>query len=251
MLITGASSGLGATIARQCATQTQQPFAMYLTGRQTSALQQIQHEISSSLSTRVGSQPTTIHYGIGDVSRAPDVQRLYQDCKDKLGGLDILIANAGIARKGLIEDMTEEEYDLSFNTNVKGVFLWLKTVLPQMKMQKSGQIIVVSSVLGLRALSPRASLYTATKYALEGLVGGLRKDLAGSGVKVALINPGAINTPWWDSYERGGDRTPRSEDAKKAMLPVEDVGNAVMTIIQQPTMSDIERIVIEPAIRAR
>jgi len=108
---------------------------------------------------------------------------------EKLGTVDVMFANAGVGHFGNLENMTIEQYDVQFNTNVRGVFLWLRKVLPIMKKQNSGQIIATSSNLGLET-SPGASIYSATKHAVQAMVWCLRQELKGTRIKAATINPG-------------------------------------------------------------
>ncbi len=77
-----------------------------------------------------------------------------------------MVANAGVGKFGNIEDISVKDFDVSFQTNVKGVFLWIRKVLPQMKLQNSGHIIATSSVLGIQGRA-KASIYCATKFALQ------------------------------------------------------------------------------------
>ncbi len=124
-----------------------------------------------------------VSYGVGDVGTEKDVNRLVdQALKELDGGVDVLVANAGVGRKGTIDQVTADEYRDTFRTNVKGVYLWLNKIVPVMKKQQSGQIIVMSSIMGTRT-APGSALYAASKHALEGMIGCVRKDLSGSGIK--------------------------------------------------------------------
>ena len=104
-----------------------------------------------------------------------------------------------------------------------------------MKERNSGQIIVTSSNLGLET-SPRASIYAATKHAVQAMVGSLRKELSDTSVKVATINPGSVSTPWFD-----GKDVDRSK-----MLTAEDVASAAKLVIDQSDSSNIDHIHIMP-----
>lgn len=75
-----------------------------------------------------------VHKGLGDVAAEADVARLYSEAVESLGGIDVAVLNAGVGRHGNVEDISVEDYDLQFNTNVRGVFLWLKHILPHMKV---------------------------------------------------------------------------------------------------------------------
>ncbi|MCG3258925.1 MAG: SDR family oxidoreductase, partial [Candidatus Heimdallarchaeota archaeon] len=198
-----------------------------LTGRNETGLQQICSKLKS-----LGCDS---HYGVGDVGIEADVERHFQDVKKKLGGIDVLFANAGVGYFGNLEDLTIEQYDSQFNTNVRGVFLWINKVLPLLRKQNSGHVIVTSSNLGMKT-GARCSLYAGTKHAVQAMVWCLRDELKGTGVKAATINPGSVDTPWFDGKEV--DRT--------KMLAVEDVAKAVRFIIDQDETSDIDHILLLP-----
>jgi len=234
ILITGASSGLGAAIAR---TTAKKGYSYFLTGRNKQNLENVVKDVET--------KGAKAFFDIGDVGNESDAKRLCHSAIKEMGGVDVLIANAGIGRKGPIESVSVDDFDSSFNTNVRGVFLFLHYLIPVMKKAASGQIIVISSLMGTRTTSG-AALYCATKHALEGMVGCVRKDLAGTGIKVGLINPGAISTPWWDEEGRGGNTKAKSKYEKDLMLSPEAVASAVEGLMNQSEISDIERIVIEP-----
>ncbi len=224
IVITGGSSGIGESTALEMA---KSGHRFYLTGRNETGLQQICSKLKS-----LGCDS---HYGVGDVGIEADVERHFQDVKKKLGGIDVLFANAGVGYFGNLEDLTIEQYDSQFNTNVRGVFLWINKVLPLLRKQNSGHVIVTSSNLGMKT-GARCSLYAGTKHAVQAMVWCLRDELKGTGVKAATINPGSVDTPWFDGKEV--DRT--------KMLAVEDVAKAVRFIIDQDETSDIDHILLLP-----
>ena len=116
--------------------------------------------------------------------------------------------------------------------------MWINMVLPLMRTQNSGQIIVTSSNLGLKTAS-RCSLYAATKHAVQAMVWCLREELKGTGVKAATINPGSVDTPWFD-----GKDVDRSK-----MLSSADVAASIRLIIDQNKTSDIDHILLTPGIK--
>ena len=166
IVITGASSGIGKAIAQSVATEG---WKVFLIGRNEVRLEQVRDEVQK--------RGATAFIGIGDVGKERDVETLYENAMRSMGKIDILVANAGVGYFGDLETLTFQQYDDQFSTNVKGVFLWLRKVLPQMRERNAGQIIVTSSNLGLET-SPRASIYAATKHAVQAMVGSLRKELS-------------------------------------------------------------------------
>ncbi|MCK4896272.1 MAG: SDR family oxidoreductase [Candidatus Heimdallarchaeota archaeon] len=224
IVITGGSSGIGEATAFEMA---KSGHRFYLTGRNEVRLQKIVAELHS-----LGCEA---YYGVGDVSDETSARLMFDEIKQKLGGVDVLFANAGVGYFGNLEDLTLEQYDAQFNTNVRGVFMWINMVLPLMKAQNSGQIIVTSSNLGLKTAS-RCSLYAATKHAVQAMIWCLREELKGTGVKAATINPGSVDTPWFD-----GKDVDRSK-----MLSSADVAASIRLIIDQNKTSDIDHILLTP-----
>ena len=224
IVITGGSSGIGEAVSLEMA---KDKHSFYLTGRNEQRLKEVCEKLTS--------MGCKAYYGVGDVSDEQAVNSMLEDIKSNLGGVDVVFANAGVGHFGNLEDLTIEQYDESFNVNVRGVFLWLNKTLPMLKSQNKGQLIVTSSNLGLKT-GARCSLYAATKHAVQAMVWSLRDELKGTGVKAATINNGSVDTPWFD-----GKDVDRSK-----MLAVEDIAKAVRFIIDQDETSDIDHILLLP-----
>jgi NADP-dependent 3-hydroxy acid dehydrogenase YdfG len=224
IIITGASSGIGEAVALEMA---KDGHRFYLTARRRDKLEQVAEKLEF-----LGSKA---YFGDGDVGDEGDVDRMFDEAKENLGTVDVMFANAGVGYFGNMEDMTIEQYDVQFNTNVRGVFLWLRKALPIMKDQNSGQIIVTSSSLGLET-SSGASIYSGTKHAVQAMVWCLREELKGTRIKAATINPGSVSTPWYD-----GKKSDRSK-----MLTAGDVAKTVRFIIYQDETSNIDHILLRP-----
>jgi 3-oxoacyl-[acyl-carrier protein] reductase len=227
IVITGASSGIGREIALEMANSHHN---FYLIGRNEERLKEVAKKIEK--------QGRTVYYGTGDVGSVEDTERLYNDALGKLKSINVLVANAGVGYFGPLEELSIKEFDDQFNTNVRSVFLWLKKVLPKMKEQNNGQIIATSSNLGFNT-GARATLYAATKHAVQAMIGGLREELKGTKVKAATLNPGSVNTPWFDGKEVD----------KSKMLSAKDVAKAARFIIEQSDTCDIDHIYLLPAKR--
>ncbi len=228
IVITGASSGIGEAIALEMA---KDKHHFFLTARNQERLSKVAENLD-----KMGCQ---VHYAVGDVRDAKEVEKIHSYVEKAFEGkVDVLVANAGVGYFGNLEDLTVEQYDLQFNTNVKGVFLWLRKVLPNMKKRNKGQIIVLSSNLGLKTDS-RASLYAGTKHAVQAMVWCLRDELKGTHVKAATINPGSVDTPWFNSKDV--DRT--------KMLFAEDIAKTTRLIIEQSETSNIDHILLLPGKR--
>jgi len=130
------------------------------------------------------------------------------------GRIDVLINNAGFAMAGFVEDLKLEEIRQQFETNFFGAVAMTKAVLPTMRKQRSGHILMVSSVSGLHG-SPIISSYSASKHALEGWSESLRLEVDSLGIKVVLIEPGAFATDIWTRNAKLGERV---EDAASPNL---------------------------------
>lgn len=174
VLITGSSRGIGAATARLFAEEGCNVYINYKNSKEKAL------ELASSLGA----------YAIkADVANPYEVEEMFA----ALPPLDILCCNAGIAKVGLIQDMSYEEWREIFSVNTDGAFYCIKNALPKMITQKSGNIVIVSSILGLRGGSCEAA-YSATKGALIALTKSLAKELGPAGIRVNSVAPGAIDT---------------------------------------------------------
>jgi len=130
---------------------------------------------------------------VGDVRKAEDAKRIVRRCLHRFGRLDVLVNNAGIAAYKEIERTTEKQWGEILDTNLKGTFLFLRTVLPVMKKQGSGIVINVSSLLGITGLG-NFSAYCASKFGVIGLTQSVADETAGTGVRIYAVLPGAVAT---------------------------------------------------------
>ena len=128
-----------------------------------------------------------------DISDPKSVRAAFEVAFEWLGGLDVLINNAGIAQVKLLSDVTDDDWERMLGVNLSGVFYTTRAAIPVMVAQKSGRIINVGSVWGRCGASCEAH-YSATKSALRGLTYSLAKELGPSGITVNCIEPGVIDT---------------------------------------------------------
>jgi NAD(P)-dependent dehydrogenase (short-subunit alcohol dehydrogenase family) len=180
-LITGCSTGLGRALAIAVAQSGQRVLA---TARRPETLLPLRE-----------AHPDTVATCALDV-RDPDACRAaVQAALDHFGGVDVLVNNAGYGQLGTVEEIGDEELAAQFETNLFGPWRLTRLVLPHMRTQRRGDIVMVSSTSG-RVAYPGLSAYTAAKFALEGLVESLATELAGTGVHVTSVQPGAFATEW-------------------------------------------------------
>ena len=200
-LVTGSSRGIGAAIARLFA-HSGAKVAVH--GRDISALSAVRSEIE-----RGGGGATQV---VGDVTKFAEVERMRQEVEQRLGPIDILVANAGgsFSPPGPIEQISEEDWRASVDGNLTATFLCIKSVLPGMKERRAGCIITMSSSAGRRA-HPRAPIpYAAAKAGIELMTQDVAAQAGPFGVRVNCIAPETILT------ERNIERIPKAQQAELA-----------------------------------
>ncbi len=178
-IITGGGTGIGLACARLFA---QEGARIAIFGRRQDRLDQAQKEIGDAV--------VTIQ---GDITKEKDTSRLVETAVKQLGKVDILINNAGIFGGGPIHETEDAAWDQTFDINMRGVFQLTRKVLSQMITQGSGNIIHISSVLGMRSI-PGAAAYNATKGALNQFSRSIAVEYGGQGIRSNSICPGMIET---------------------------------------------------------
>lgn len=181
-LITGSSSGIGLTTALYLA---RRGYTVWATMRNL--------EKAGELRKIIESEKLPIELAQLDVCDDSSVKDAVTQILQKSGRIDVLVNNAGYGLRGASEEVSLDEWKRQFETNFFGVIRVTQAVLPQMRAQRSGAIVNISSVLGRMAI-PFSGPYIASKFALEGLTETLRYELAPWNIKVVLIEPGFIAT---------------------------------------------------------
>jgi NAD(P)-dependent dehydrogenase (short-subunit alcohol dehydrogenase family) len=133
-----------------------------------------------------------------DVSRAAEVEALFPDAARAFGGVDILVNNAGVIRNGTVVEMSEADWDLMFDVNIKGMFLTCKNAIPQMRARGGGAIVNVASVSSF-ASTPASVAYSASKGAVVSFTRALAVDHAAENIRCNCVAPGSIHTPLLES----------------------------------------------------
>jgi NAD(P)-dependent dehydrogenase (short-subunit alcohol dehydrogenase family) len=177
-LITGGSTGIGLATAKQF---VKEGAYVYITGRRP-------RELDAAV-TSIGPNVTAIQ---GDVSKLPDLDRIYEQIGKDEGRLDIVFANAGGGPLVPLGSITEEHYDSVFNVNVKGLVFTVQKALPL--MPNGGAIILTGSIVGIKGF-PAFSIYSATKAAVRSFARTWTTDLKDRGIRVNVVSPGPIDTP--------------------------------------------------------
>ena len=187
-LVTGASRGIGKAVAIRLADEGARVAVNY---------NQSEDEASSVVSeiTSQGGVAIAIR---GDVSSPQASQEVVDQAVAGLGGLDILVNNAGITRDGLMMRMSEEDWDAGLDTNLKGAFLCSKAAIRHMIRQRTGQIINMSSIVGMSGNVGQAN-YASAKAGLIGLTKSMAREVASRGIRVNALAPGFVSTQMVDS----------------------------------------------------
>jgi NAD(P)-dependent dehydrogenase (short-subunit alcohol dehydrogenase family) len=195
VLITGALTGIGRATALAFANEGAR---VVVSGRRDDAGQALVSELRAT-----GAEAEFIR---ADVRRENDVQNLVDKTVARFGRLDVAVNNAGTEGKpGPVTEQTVESYAATFDTNVLGVLLSLKHELRVMQAQGAGSIVNLSSTMGHRG-APGASLYTASKHAVEGLTRSAALEASAFGVRVNAVAPGPIDTAMLDRLTGSADR---------------------------------------------
>ncbi|UYZ62259.1 SDR family oxidoreductase [Hymenobacter weizhouensis] len=221
-IVTGASRGIGRAIALLLALQGARVVAV---ARAAAELDEL------TLKTQGLAIPA-------DVSDEDDAQRIVDETLARFGRLDILICNAGVGSFNLLENFEAAEWDRIFDVNVKGTFLLCKAAVPHLKAQGSGHIIGIASDVSRRTFE-HGTIYGASKYAQDALLGSLRKEVRPYGVKVSTIYPGLVDTYFNDSK-------PGSPEAERTHLRPSDVAQAVRYVLEAPAHVVVDELMIHP-----
>jgi NADP-dependent 3-hydroxy acid dehydrogenase YdfG len=217
-LITGASSGIGAATARHAA---QAGYRLVLGARSADKLE--------ALASELGGEERAIAVAT-DVTRWEDNEAIVAAATQRFGRLDVAFANAGFgATRGWLKETPEHWRDMVL-TNVLGAAYTVRAAIPALT-ESRGHVLLTGSVAGRRALP--GSLYSATKWAVTAMGEAIRADLNQTGIRTTLIEPGAVETPFFDNPGEG-------------RLQADDIARAVMYAVSQPPHVDVNEILVRP-----
>jgi NADP-dependent 3-hydroxy acid dehydrogenase YdfG len=222
-VVTGATRGIGAAIAQVL---DDQGARIFLVARNKTAL---------SAMTKKLSHAVTCAIDLTDPSSAATVAR---QVEKQMGGVDILINNAGAFAVAPIENTSDEVLQEMIALNLAAPFRLLREFLPAMRAKSAGHVVTIGSIAD-RAVYPGNSVYAATKYGARAIHEVARQELKGSGVRASLVAPGPTDTPLWDAHnpDKTEGFTPRSK-----MLKAEQVAEAVLWVLTRPPAVNVDEL---------
>lgn len=233
VIITGASSGIGAVTALELA---KNGAKLVLGARRVEKLKKVESEILA-LKAEVISVAT-------DVSKSEDVKNLAKAALEKFGRIDVLINNAGVMHLSMFEALRVDEWDDMIDINIKGVLYGIAAVLPTMQKQKSGHIINISSVAGIKT-APTCGVYSATKFAVRTISEALRQEVGGD-IRSTVIMPGYVQSELKDSVKDPNVKDYVAGAYAQNEIPASSIANAIIYAISQPNDVDVNEITIRP-----
>jgi NADP-dependent 3-hydroxy acid dehydrogenase YdfG len=222
LLITGASSGIGAATAKQAAAAG---YRLVLAARSADRLQELAHTLGGderALAVRC------------DVTEFGDQQALVTAALERFGRIDVALANAGFGAKRGFQAETPEHWRSMVLTNVLGVAYTIRATIDALRASR-GHLLLTGSVAGRRAIA--GSLYSATKFSVTAMGEAVRQELNGSGVRVTVVEPGQVDTPF---FENPGD----------GRLQADDIARAILWALSQPEHVDVNELLIRPTAQA-
>jgi NADP-dependent 3-hydroxy acid dehydrogenase YdfG len=223
LLITGASSGIGAATARHA---VDAGWRVVLTARREDRL--------TGLADELGGEDQALALRC-DVTSFDDQEAAVKAALDRFGRLDAFLANAGFgAKRGFLEESVEH-WKAMVDTNVLGAAYSVRAALAHFREQNAGHMLLMSSVAGRRVLP--GSLYAATKWAVTAIGEGLRAEIADGPIKVTLIEPGMVDTEFFEN---------RPQNA----LQADDIARAIMYALSQPPHVDVNEVLVRPVSQA-
>jgi NAD(P)-dependent dehydrogenase (short-subunit alcohol dehydrogenase family) len=222
VVITGASSGIGAELARQLGARG---FRVVLAARSREALEQV--------AATVGAEALVVPT---DVTRRAEVEALRDAALERFGGVDVWVNNAGRGINRSVLELTDGDVDEMMTVNVKGPLYGMQAIIPHFQERRNGHLINVSSFLGRVPLATVRSAYNAAKSALNALTSNLRMDLAERwpGIHVSLVMPGVVFTPFAANALGAPAAAPPSRSPGMPGQTVEDATATIVELIERP-----------------
>lgn len=226
-MVSGGGSGLGREIALELA---RRGYVLALLGRRQAPLQE-----TLDLAGPAAGGGILLPC---DVRDAVALERCAEEIRSRWGAPDIVVPAAGVAAIAPVEQLSPDDFAATIDTNLTGVFLLIRALLPAMKARGRGAIVPILSVAARRGF-PGWSAYCASKWGVAGLVAALREELRGTGIRISALYPGATDTPIWDGIP--------GEWNRDSMVPPREVARALGFILDSDASTLVEEVHLGPA----
>jgi len=235
--VTGASSGIGAATARALAAAG---AAVTLGARRLDRLE--------ALAAEIGAAGGAVAVQATDMRREADVRALVALARERFGGVDVLVNNAGLGRAAPLGSAPTEAWREMLEVNVLGLAIATREAIQDMERRGvAGHVVHVSSMAGHRIPGPDSGMYAATKFAVRALTEGLRRELRerGSAIRVSEISPGHVHTEFADVFS--GRAGAQDEIARRLrILDARDVAEAIVWVVTRPPHLEVHDILVRP-----
>ena len=232
IIITGAGKGIGRAIALDFAkaSTTQPDFepVLILASRTISDLEAVAAECRAS--------GATVEIIVADIATMADIELIVNTTVERYGTIDCLINNAGVGRFKPLTELTEDDYEYTMATNLKGTFFLTQRVFPIMENKRSGHIFFITSIAAETAFKS-SSLYSMSKFGQNGFIASLRLYAKSCNVRITNVMPGAVLTPMWGEVP---------EAMQAVMMMPEDIAIPIINAYRLPQRTSVEELVIRP-----
>jgi NADP-dependent 3-hydroxy acid dehydrogenase YdfG len=234
VVITGASSGMGATTARHL---SRAGATVVIGARRTDRIEALAEELNAE-----GGKALAV---ATDVTNRDEVKALVDKAVETYGRIDVMLNNAGLMPLAPLERLKFDEWEQMVDVNLKGVIYGIAAALPHMKERKSGHIINVSSVYGHK-VAPGAAVYCATKFGVRALSEGLRQEVKPYNIRTTIISPGAVATELLDHISEEDIAEGVRDYVSKVAVPAESFARMIAFTISEPEDVDVSEIMFRP-----
>ncbi|WP_119326144.1 SDR family oxidoreductase [Companilactobacillus musae] len=232
IIITGASSGIGAATTRALA---KKHAKLVIGARRLDRLNELKSEFPDE---EIITQKV-------DVTKLDEVQALADTAIKNFGRIDVLYNNAGVMPVNALINRAHDEWQRILNVNIMGVLNGIAAVLPTMVEQKQGHILATDSVAG-HVVVPNLAVYNGSKFAVRAIMGGLRQEQHTNNIRTTIVSPGAVATELYNSIGNEDNRKAEIEVEKQIGLSADNIASSVVFAVDSPNNMDVNEVIIRP-----